>query len=109
MLLANARLRVAAARTKAYPGSAAYRFRLRHSGLDPAMVGLALTTVFTTMWTVFGELLFSVEAQNWLVYASFADRVAYRVICNSALVMSRGQRFESARRLSIFPANTVNR
>jgi hypothetical protein len=63
------------------------------------MVSLALTTVLTTMWAVFGELLFSVETQNWLVYAPFADRVAYRGICNSALVKRLGQRFESARRL----------
>jgi hypothetical protein len=96
MLLANARLCVAAARTKAHPGSAAYRFQLRHSGFDPVMVGLALTTVLTAMWAVFSELLFSVATQNWLVYAPFADRVAYRGICNSALVMSRGKRFESA-------------
>jgi hypothetical protein len=76
MLLANARLCVAAARTKAYPGSAAYRFQLRHSGLGLVMVGLALTTVLTTMWAVFGELLFSVETQDWLVYAPFAVRAA---------------------------------
>jgi hypothetical protein len=56
MLLANARLCVAAARTKAYPGSAAYRFQLRHSGLDTVMVGLALTTVLTTMWAIFGGI-----------------------------------------------------
>jgi hypothetical protein len=90
MLLANGRLRAAAARTKAYPGSAAYRFQLRHSVLDPVMVGLALTTVFTTMWAVFGKLLFSVETQNWLVYAPFVDRVAYRGISNSALVAGAG-------------------
>jgi hypothetical protein len=34
VLLANARLCAAAARTKAYPGSAVYRCQLRHSSVD---------------------------------------------------------------------------
>src|SRR5215218_5679771 len=42
---------------------------------------------------------FSAGFEIRLIYAPFPDRAAYRGICASTLVMSRGKRFESARRL----------
>jgi hypothetical protein len=61
----------------------------------------------TTVWTVFGD-----KRQPFVIYGNadlaylcaFSGRAAYHGTCNSALVMRRGQRFESARRLSFFPA-----